>query len=401
MNPPINKIVYFVIFVAISLSLANAKTDPSKDIVYLENSKIQLGFDKTTGALLVFKDLEYSYDYLDTRINYGRPWEIYFQHKQDKKSVEIDHPTSFQFFKPNHDTLVLVWNGFPKATNKDFEVVATISLVKDKALSSWKISLQNTKGQAISKVIFPKVAGLKDMGEEYLAVPIWMGELIDNPRERLSGIKRREKKYEWSYPGIFSMQFLALYNREKYGLYASCNDSLAFGKRFSLTLDSLNNLTYKIVNYPTFDPAMNLYSPPYQAILGSFKGDWISAAEQYREWGSKQRWSSESRFKNRLSPKWLEKTALWIWNRSISANVLLPAADLKERLNLPVNVFWHWVPGILSTAGRKRFIYSGIIGCTGKRYPGYCLYECSPVGGCNRKLENRKCFSLYSEGSSR
>lgn len=345
MNPRLSKFVYFVIFVAFSLLLANAKTNPSKDIVYLENSKIQLGFNKTTGVLLVFKDLEYSYDYIDGRASYGRPWEIYFQNIQDKKSVKIDHPTSFQFFRPDHDTLVLVWNGFPEATNKEFQVVATISLAKDKALSSWKISLQNTEGQAISKVIFPKVAGLKDMGEEYLAVPIWMGELIDNPREHLSGIKRREKKYEWSYPGIFSMQFLALYNREKYGFYASCNDSLAFGKSFSLTLDSLNNLTYKIVNYPTFDPAMNLYTPPYEAVLGTFKGDWITAAEQYREWGSKQRWSSESRFKNRLSPKWLEKTALWIWNRSKSSNVLLPATDLKERLNLPVNVFWHWWHG--------------------------------------------------------
>jgi hypothetical protein len=42
---------------------------------------------------------------------------------------------------------------------------------------------------------------------------------------------------------------------------------------------------------------------------------------------------------------WLENTALWIWNRGKSDNVLMPAEDLKKRLGLPVSVFWHWWHG--------------------------------------------------------
>jgi len=345
MKKPNSNHIIFIIFISFSLLWANAETDPSKDIVYLENSKIQLGFDKTTGALLVFKDLEYSYDYLEIRMNYGTPWEIYIQQTPGNESERIGHPAMFEFNKPDPYKLELMWYGFPEATSEELKVIVTIRLEKDKSLSSWKISLQNTKGLLISKVIFPKVAGLKDMGEEYLAVPIWMGELIKNPRTHLVQIRNREKKYEWSYPGILSMQFMALYDINKCGLYVSCNDSLAYRKSFSLTLDTLKTLTYQVKNYPSLNSTSNSFRLPYAAILGSFKGDWITAAEQYREWGSKQKWSSTSRFKNRLSPEWLEKTALWIWNRSKSSNVLLPAADLKERLKLPVNVFWHWWHG--------------------------------------------------------
>jgi hypothetical protein len=141
------------------------------------------------------------------------------------------------------------------------------------------------------------------------------------------------------------MQCLALYDKENHGIYASCNDSLAHRKSFALAIDTLNTLSFQIDNYPSLNPVSNSYNLPYAAVLGSFKGDWITAAKQYRKWGTKQKWSSDSRFKNRLSPKWLEKTALWIWNRSKSPNVLPPAIDLKERLNLPVNVFWHWWHG--------------------------------------------------------
>ncbi len=141
------------------------------------------------------------------------------------------------------------------------------------------------------------------------------------------------------------LQCLALYNAEQSGLYLASNDTQAIVKEYSLALDTLNTLTYQIYNFPEFDPQIKSYTTPYSAIIGTFKGDWITAAEIYREWGSKQSWSINSRLNRGLVPDWIQNTALWMWNRGRSDNVLIPAAELMESLGLPVSVWWHWWHG--------------------------------------------------------
>src|SRR5690606_10411835 len=87
------------------------------------------------------------------------------------------------------------------------------------------------------------------------------------------------------------------------------------------------------------------YSLAYNAVIGPLSGDWFTAAELYREWGERQSWAKDSRLKKGLTPEWLTNTALWVWNRGRSEEVLTPAVDLNERLGLPVNVLWHWWHG--------------------------------------------------------
>jgi len=339
-----NRILYLLLLCLIVFSLPSCNNGGSGQIVYLKNDRITLGFDRNTGALLGFRDLVNAYEFLDTNIIPGSLWEVDFIRPAGIESIDVTVPSAFHLSKRGSSTLILTWENFTELENKDFQITATITLDKDKPLAYWKISLEGTEGMKVNRVVFPKIAGIKDFGEEYLAVPAGMGQLLKNPRTLLARSPRREKRIEWTYPGL-SMQVLALYNPEKCGFYASCNDSLAYVKRFSFSLDTLNNLIYQINNYPTLDSTLNVYSPPYDAIIGSFKGDWITAAGQYREWGSKQKWCTESRFKSGSTPAWLEETALWVWNRGKSDNVLVQAADLKQRLDLPVNVFWHWWHG--------------------------------------------------------
>jgi hypothetical protein len=186
---------------------------------------------------------------------------------------------------------------------------------------------------------------LKSTGEHCLAVPVWTGRLIKNPVSELHRIPARDKKFEWGYPGLMSLQCMAYYNSDRTGFYASCNDSLAFSKDFSIALDSHNHLVYQLSNYPSLDTVLDKYEPAYESIIGSFVGDWTTAALLYREWGTRQKWCRESRLKKGLTPEWLQKTSLWEWNRGKSDRVLGPAMDLKQRLGLPVNVFWHWWHG--------------------------------------------------------
>ena len=321
------------------------------DFLIIENDKIKLEFSTENGAFIGFQDFTDNYQFLEKNGDQGLPWGINFHKQNDSLNTIGMTPTSFEYFKPDRFTLILKWGAFKGFENNDFEISATISLDKEEAFSYWKISIDGIEDELINDVVFPKISGIKDMGQEELAVPSWMGQKLNGPRDLLATSTREVRNMVWDYPGHLSLQLLTLYNPSKIGLYTASNDTEAFRKSFSLTLDDSDNFTYEMTNYPALDPLADSYETPYEAVIGSFHGDWITAAEQYREWGSKQEWATQSRLKTGETPKWLEETALWVWNRGRSENVLIPASDLKQRLGLPVNVFWHWWHGTPYDAG--------------------------------------------------
>ncbi len=322
---------------------AGCKPHSTGKVISITNGKITLGFSGKTGDLISFRDKSYGQEFLDQNISGGSLWEIDIRQGGKTVPVICTAPRNFQYLRSGSRSLILLWNDFPE--NKDLEIRAVIRLDEKQPLSYWKIDVNGLSGKRLAGVVFPIISGIRDLGDEVLAVPSWMGQIMRNPRANLSKIKNRDKKFEWDYPGPLSMQCFALYNKNKCGLYASCNDTLNYRKSFSFALDTMNTLVYKVINYPESDSSLKKYTPSYEAAIGSFKGDWITAAKQYREWAERQNWCRESRFKKGLTPFWLEKTALWIWNRGRSENVLTPAADMKKRLHLPVNVFWHWWHG--------------------------------------------------------
>lgn len=329
---------YFLLFISTCILVftlhGNNKTT-SRELISIQNGKIKLGFDKKTGKFISFTDILTSYDFIESNLVTELPWKINYTSFQ-KDSINYKVPLKFTFTKPNSLTLELLWENFDGI--KDYNIKAEIRLDENEALSYWNIAIEGISENIIENVVFPSISGLKDLGNEELLIPDWMGSLMKQPRQTLSNIK----KMEFVYPGAMSSQLLALYNSDKIGFYASCNDSLSFAKNFSIQLDSHSSLVYEMINYPEYDSSLSAYSPPYEAVIGSFKGDWITVANIYGDWAVKQKWVEESRFKNGLTPSWLENTALWVWNRSESDNVIKPAIDLKERLGLPVNVIWHW-----------------------------------------------------------
>ncbi len=360
----------------------------------IDNGLMSIAFHDRNGLLVSFRDISGNHEWLDDDVAPGSPWEIYFTEPAGIESINAADAGKFRCSKPDSRTLILKWKKFGNPGIRKLEVEARICLDSSRALSYWDITIRNPGRKEIRQLIYPKLSGLRETGEEYLAVPQWMGQITKNPRESLAA--GGSGRYEWTYPGL-SLQCLSLYNPERCGLYLACNDTLAYIKNFSFTLDTLNTLTYRMHNLlsadpsagssagSSFDPSSGLssdrsagsssgsssdrssgpssdpssgpspgqssyqssasYSVPYSAVLGTFRGDWLTAAEIYREWGSQQYWARESRFRKGLTPEWLENTALWVWNRSKSENVLVPAADIRQRLGLPVSVFWHWWHG--------------------------------------------------------
>lgn len=326
-----------VIFLIAALLLSTCPMLCSNSVVSIDNGTLRLSFEESSGKLISLLNLKTLYEYIDPSAVETAPWKLNIAKGQPFLQTL---PTHVDLTKISPSSIEIRW----KQTNNNIgpEIVVKVSLDKNKALSYWSIQINRIKDYHIESVQFPLLSGIKDLGKEDLAVSSWLGNLIHNPRQNLKdGMTPRT--FTWNQPGALSMQLIALYNSQKQqdGLYLACNDTLSFTKDFSMTFDA-KYTQYSINNVLPYNNHANSYSPTYQAIIGSFEGDWISAAKMYREWGIQQKWCRESRFKNGRIAGWLPQTAVWVWNRGRSSNVLTEAVDLEKRLNLPVNVYWHW-----------------------------------------------------------
>src|SRR5207247_648318 len=122
---------------------------------------------------------------------------------------------------------------------------------------------------------FPRLAGIPRLGDdEELAVPRWMGALARN------SAALKICRLEWAYPGTLSLQMLALYRRGGGGLYAAADDTLAYRKTFALWGEPDGSRGYELI-HPLENPASPRvqWTPAYAALLGTFRGDWITADE--------------------------------------------------------------------------------------------------------------------------
>lgn len=309
----------------------------------ISNKSVELIFDGTHGILREFKNLATGVDIMGTADKSGSPWGIMVKDDAGLRKVDAFNARSFTYTKPNKRSVILEWADFPDMGSSSFNVRVKVAIDGHGAFSRWSISIKGMEGHHVQEVSFPQLSNFnKDLCTQFV-MPQWMGELIQNPLDEM--LHRSGKSLSLNYPGVMSMQFEALYNDSGSGIYLACDDTMNYSKQFSLYTDSLHRINFRVVNYPDLDPGLKEYSPSYQVIVGPYSGDWLKAASIYREWGTKQRWARNSRMRSDKDRSWIDSTAVWIWNRGESSNVLAPAEALKSALGLPVSVLWHWWHG--------------------------------------------------------
>lgn len=319
--------------------------------VRISNTHMELAFDEKNGALRELKDLKNKHPFLEA--SDSALWKLDFA-RDENKSLAPANAGNFKWEKLSEaqPAVKLIWDKFEVSQARDLRVEVIVRLDAGGAMSRWKITVENLGKLHLQEVHFPRVSGIAPLSNEYLAVPNWMGQLAANPRTLL----RDKKHLEWDYPGHTSMQCFALYQNNGPGLYFSCDDTNSFRKSFLFAGDG-QNLSYEMVHLPEnqSSPRKN-YSPEYQAILGTFEGDWVTAAEIYRKWAKEQYWARESRLQRHAAPDWVLKNGFWVWNRGRSENVLQPATLLQKELQLPVSVFWHWWHGCAYDTGFPEYL---------------------------------------------
>lgn len=321
---------YAAALFAIALVFGSCSMHPdSLSIVSIDNGSLCLGFDAETGHLVSLRDG--GEEYIDSTAVTTLPWVL---HQMSGASKALQLPTALNIKRLSKRQLQLHWTQADGA--QGLEVKVLVELERKRSLSYWSIEVLNAEGLALSEIHFPYITGIKPLEDEKLAASTWLGSLYNKPR-----IEGQDFTYTFHHPGHLSMQLLALYDPAQGGLYLSSNDTNSYSKDYRITFHQ-NHTSYYISHPLPLNHQASTLSPEYQSIIGTFSGDWLSAAKIYREWGTQQQWCQESRLKSGKMAKWLPETALWVWNRGYSSNVLPEAADLKKRLGLPVSVFWHW-----------------------------------------------------------
>lgn len=185
------------------------------------------------------------------------------------------------------------------------EINVDINLPKNSAISTWSISIENTDNEhSIWYVEFPYLNIMPIDGNKnsmFLAMPFHAGMLIKNPVDNIDwqvqpweetqhDQDKNDVDKKGSYPGGYNAQFAAVYSAQEDGIYLAACDGEMYTKRFLFNGNG-ETLSATIRNYPNkmLTPAVN-YVIPYSFKVGVFHGDWMDAADIYRNWAWNQKW---------------------------------------------------------------------------------------------------------------
>lgn len=319
-----------------------------------DNGLLHIDFDPANGTILALRDAAAGQNVSETH-GEASLWQMTLLDGTTTRSLKSTDATRFDIHSDAPDELQLTWTGFSVESAKDVVVHTTVRLDKAAPQSHWNLDLQKPAALIVRDVSFPRLFDVSHHDGESLAVPLWTGQCLPNPRAALCTPKGQ--RMAWSYPGMMAMQCVAYSAADAPGLYAACDDTSAFRKSFAFSGAAPDRVSFECVHYPEGGAeGATEWRLPYSAIVGALRGDWLEAAFRYREWAREQAWASGSRMQRGLTPAWLLDTGMWIWNRGPSAGVLPPACALQDALGLPVRVFWHWWHGCPYDAGFPEYL---------------------------------------------
>lgn len=325
--------------------------------VRLANAQLEIGFDSQSGGLREFRDLRAGHNHLAGLAS--DLWEVQFTSTNGPLTLSPSTAKSFraESLPGRRARFLLSWSEFGLDQSPGLRVEVEVQLAAAGASSRWGLRMENAGPLSLSQISFPRVTGLARQTGERLAVPVWQGQLADDPRALLNPPGGKPHRFEWEYPGILSLQGLAFYREGGPGLYLACDDTAAQRKKFAAFGAASGEVGCEIVHVPEQNrAAKGRFELPYRVVLETFIGDWFTAAERYRDWATDQTWARQSRLRRGLVPDWVMQTGMWVWNRGRSPGVLSPAVELQQELGLPVSVLWHWWHGCSYDTGFPEYL---------------------------------------------
>ena len=273
--------------------------------------------------------------------------------------------------------LTITWTGVSSdAVNSDLQVTAHIELPSASRLSFWSIAVSGKTDGVLWQVDYPRLGGIRPIGDDQMCVPLYWGRLVRDP-------VRRGRNLVLAYPQPLSMQFLAFWGTpdvrslplesedgrgsetgwspdrsDACGLFWGAQDGACYYKRFGIDCASeTDRMSWWIENIPglpTWPVEAGVqqsveYRSPYRNVLGVFTGDYHEAAALYLGWARDQVWcrrgpadewaDTPPADKDALmqwTPVWFREIGFWAKFYHEPAKILPEWAAYRKWLRVPM-----------------------------------------------------------------
>jgi hypothetical protein len=335
----------------VTLALAGPATaaqevSANSTLVRIADDKLQLGLEANNGSLRELISLPDG----DNRLVDFSPalglWQITVADGRTARELTPGKAPApkIERLRGQRPGLRLVWDKVAAGAMGPLRVEVSVRLGEQGAsLSRWELSVVKRKDVCLKSVRFPRVAALRQRPDEILAVPRIVGNLARSPRTLLQGKNKEGTRLSWEYPFPLTLQCLAFYQDAGPGIYAACDDDQGYRKKFEVWGDVKGRVHFEILHEPEQDAVgLTGFRLPFAAVLGTFAGDWSTAAQIYRESAAARTIAARGRLRRQLTPAWVQQTGLWLWNRGRSQQALDPAVVMQKHLQAPVSMLWHW-----------------------------------------------------------
>ncbi|MBI3944510.1 MAG: hypothetical protein HY321_01190 [Armatimonadetes bacterium] len=352
-------------------------------MITLQNNKLRMTFDDN-GRLAALSDVAGA---IPIPIDAGALTDAFAIELREEKG-EVTHvspqaaPTVQRLDTAEGQVLACAWE-----VSGDWgalSVRSRVVLPPDSPVSLWTMEVDNHTKQAIWQVAYPRVTGLTAFsgyeGPDWIAEPFLMGEKTPDPvafvndHENVISTWGRSQfgcfdveggraDIAFSYPGMWTLQFLAYGHPAAGGVYFAAHDGQALYKRFGMYADGGDgkHAALALKQYPEDRTlAGGSFKSFFAAAVGVYAGDWWGASEIYRQWGVQQYWCAKGPTRVRSDvPEWVKKLDLWYWNwqfvnRGHPRHVVPIIKYLKERYECEIAFHWYGFTGEFGPTGDWR-----------------------------------------------
>lgn len=340
--------------------------------VILENNHAAFVFESEHCYALkriVNKQTKRTVEFAEPALKTGSPWQLNLLDEGRELpplygdgNVAVSHGRSAA-----GKTLTMRWEVKPAT------VTAVITLPDDSGIADWHLKAECTGKPAmwVKSAIFPRLDGVKTLGDDALIYGEYSGRLVRNPGKRL-------REVTIGHPGRWSMQFAAFYGSDQLnanelvnlggsfkvngfhrgpapdetGLFLAADDGDDYQKTLKLNGRSkYADFVMAPVHYPVLPhwpmdskPVGEkfVYDMPYQMKLGIFSGGAGAAADIYREMVKNRKWLENGIVRggrHHISQRVLDG-AFWAKFYHGANKVVPEILQMQEYLQVPVNTHW-------------------------------------------------------------
>jgi hypothetical protein len=192
-------------------------------------------------------------------------------------------------------------------------VTVTVTIHDEASVAEMRLSVVNNEQFILTSIYFPYIWGLGPIGnngdDDSLLYPSGDGILIHNPASHMHNLPY----LGGIYPGSISVQMMCYYDKDEAGLYLATYDTEGHPKLVNFGSGSWEGMNHLTASYTFLFPEYpgNDFSMEYDAIVGTFNGDWYEAASMYRDWAETTPFVSAGKvYEEKDTPSWYATTSI-------------------------------------------------------------------------------------------